>query len=92
MIKKVLIIFIIVIIALGLVFIIKNNDDMYCTDETHRDAYPVNPYCKKCRGIDGIVQHECTNPNGKDKYCALCGKIVKDWENNNKRVYTQKSK
>lgn len=51
---------------------------MYCTDESHKDAYPVNPYCEKCGGKDGIVQHECINPNGEDKYCRTCGKIVAD--------------
>lgn len=75
--KKIIVICIIVLIILGLGIIIKNKRNIYCTDESHRDTYPVNPYCEKCRGIDGVVQHECTNPNGEEKYCRTCGKVVK---------------
>ena len=75
--KKVIVKCFIILIVIGLAFIIKNKGNIYCTDESHRDAYPVNPYCEKCRGKDGIVQHECINPNGKDKYCRTCGKEVK---------------
>lgn len=76
--KKVIVICFIILIVIGLTFIIKNKGNIYCTDEAHRDAYPVNPYCEKCKGRDGVVQHECTNPNGEDKYCRTCGKIVAD--------------
>ena len=76
--KKIIVIFIVIFIVLGLGIIIKNKGNIYCTDESHRDAYPVNPFCTKCRGIDGTVRHECTNPNGESKYCSSCGKVVKD--------------
>ena len=79
-----IVIFIIVaIIAISIIFSNTNdynnteNSD-YCTDNTHREVYPVNPYCTKCKGRDGIVPHECTNPNGIDKFCPSCGKIVKN--------------
>lgn len=70
MLKKFFILIIFIIIVLGII----NNS--CCNDETHRGTYPVNPYCEKCHGKDGIVQHECTNPNGTDKYCRECGKSV----------------
>lgn len=66
---------IIVLILISLILgIIVNN--VFCFDDTHRKIYPVNPYCTKCHGRDGIVEHECTNPNGENKYCSSCGKIV----------------
>ena len=65
---------IIAIILLLITFCIINTS--YCKDNTHRGVFPVNPYCTKCHGRDGIVQHECTNPNGIDKYCSSCGKKV----------------
>jgi len=72
--KKGIILTTIILIILGvLTFVIINNN--FCFDKTHRGVYPVNPYCSKCRGRDGIVMHECTNPNGEDKYCSVCGKI-----------------
>lgn len=75
MLKKILII----VISIGLfVFLVFMLDSSYCTDKTHRGIFPVNPYCTKCHGADGFVQHKCTNPNGIDKYCPSCGKIVKD--------------
>ena len=75
--KKIIISIIIFIIVIMLtMFLI--NANTYCMDKTHRGIYPVNPYCTKCKGRDGIVQHECTNPNGIDKYCSSCGKIVKN--------------
>lgn len=52
------------------------NEEKICFDITHRRKYPANPYCTKCHGCDGIIQHECSNPNGKDKYCRVCGKFV----------------
>lgn len=55
-------------------FIIK--EEYICFDITHRGKYPVNPYCTKCHGNDGFIIHECSNPNGKDKYCRVCGKVV----------------
>ena len=75
MLKKNFILVIIAIIILLITFatII---DTSYCKDNTHRGVFPVNPYCTKCHGRDGIVQHECTNPNGIDKYCRSCGKKV----------------
>lgn len=72
---------IIVLIAISLIFIygiIAMVNNIFCFDDTHRGIYPVNPHCTKCHGRDGIIQHECTNPNGEDKYCRLCGKIVVD--------------
>ena len=74
MLKKILIlivlVFFIILISLGII----NNS--YCKDNTHRGVFPVNPYCTKCHGRDGVVQHECTNPNGIEKYCRSCGKKV----------------
>lgn len=74
MFKKILVILLVIILLIVLVLGLINN--YYCKDETHRDVYPVNPYCTKCHGKDGIKQHECTNPNGKDKYCRSCGKKI----------------
>ena len=72
--KKGIILTTVILIILGiLTFVIINNN--FCFDKTHRGVYPVNPYCSKCHGRDGITVHECTNPNGKDKYCSVCGKI-----------------
>lgn len=48
----------------------------FCCESAHIGKYPVNPYCTKCRGRDGVIQHECRNPNGKEIYCRTCGKIV----------------
>lgn len=70
---------IIVLIAMSLILIygiITMVNNIFCFDDTHRGIYPVNPYCTKCHGRDGFTQHECTNPNGEDKYCRLCGKKV----------------
>ena len=64
---------IVLILIVGIGIIVSN---VFCFDVTHRWIYPVNPYCTKCCGRDGIVQHECTNPNGNDKYCSSCGKII----------------
>lgn len=75
--KKIIILILIsLILILGIfgIRIIVNN--MFCFDGTHRGIYPVNPYCTKCQGRDGIVQHECSNPNGEDKFCSSCGKII----------------
>lgn len=79
--KKVLIIIsiIVIILVLGIgakYYLEKSKPEMfYCIDETHRYAYPVNPYCTKCGRIDGVAQHECSNPNGVvDIYCRTCGK------------------
>lgn len=47
-----------------------------CVDITHRGKHPVNPCCPKCGQNDGIIQHKCSNPNGIDKYCRVCGKVV----------------
>lgn len=47
-----------------------------CCDVSHVGQYPVNPYCTKCQGRDGIIQHECQKPNGRERYCRTCGKIV----------------
>ena len=76
MLKKILIlmliVFIIILIALGII------DNSYCKDNTHRGVFPVNPYCTKCNGRDGVALHECTNPNGMDIYCRVCGRKVID--------------
>ena len=75
--KKGIIIIIILLAILGLVYaIIINGHKEYCYDVSHRGVYPVNPYCEKCGARDGIVMHKCTNPDGKEKYCRVCGKIV----------------
>ena len=50
--------------------------NIYCSEQSHRDVFPVNPHCSKCNNIDGIVRHKCTNPDGEDKYCTSCGKII----------------
>lgn len=64
-------------ISLTIIFIILIIiNETFCFDKKHRKIYPVNPYCTKCHGRDGVVQHECKNPNGRDKYCSSCGKIV----------------
>ena len=76
--KKGILLIIILIILLGLgIAIIINVNKEYCYNISHRGAYPVNPYCEKCGGRDGIVMHECTNPNGEKKYCRVCGKLIK---------------
>jgi len=74
MLKKFFILAIIAIIILLITFGIINTS--YCKDNTHRGVFPVNPYCTKCHGRDGIVQHKCSNPDGIDKFCSSCGKIV----------------
>ena len=66
----------IIILAIGIPISIKIVNNMFCYEVSHREVYPVNPYCEKCRRRDGDIQHECTNPNGKEKYCRVCGKIV----------------
>lgn len=65
-----------VIIVVLLVSTLTLYTNIVCTNTNHRNTYPVNPYCKKCRLIDGIIQHECKNPDGKDLYCNSCGKII----------------
>lgn len=71
--KKILIGFIFICI-LSNIFIIKEGN--ICFDITHRGKYPVNPHCTKCNDTDGITLHKCANPNGKDKYCRVCGKFI----------------
>lgn len=71
--KSIVLILISLILILGIGITVYN---VFCFDYTHREIYPINPYCTKCHGRDGIVQHECRNPNGEDKYCSSCGKIV----------------
>ncbi len=71
--KPILILLIFLILVFSFWTIISNS---FCFDSTHRGIYPVNPYCTRCRGRDGIVQHECTNPDGREIYCRSCGKIV----------------
>ena len=66
----------IIILAIGIPISVKIVNNMFCYEVSHREIYPVNPYCEKCRGRDGDIQHECRNPNGKEKYCRVCGKIV----------------
>lgn len=65
---------ILIIIIISFIFVQKT---MYCTDISHKNAYPVNPFCTTCRQINGIIQHECKNPNGEEIYCPSCGKIAK---------------
>lgn len=72
--KKIGIVVIIIIIIVALMFLTYSN--IYCNDKNHRGKFPTNPYCTRCHGIDGIVPHKCTNPNGTEKYCSSCGKIV----------------
>lgn len=50
---------------------------IYCHNIEHKETIPANPFCTTCRQIDGIVQHNCTNPDGKEIYCPSCGKIAK---------------
>ena len=71
--KKNIMIIIILLIVLGLGIAINIE---YCYDNSHRGVYPVNPYCEKCGVRDGIVMHKCTNPNGEEKYCRVCGKLL----------------
>lgn len=66
----------IIILTIGIPISVKIVNNTFCYEVSHREVYPVNPYCEKCRGRDGDIQHECTNPNGKEKYCRVCGKIV----------------
>ena len=49
-------------------------NNIYCQDYTHKDVFPINPYCTKCQAREGQVQHKCTKPNGIDIYCRVCGK------------------
>lgn len=72
--KKFIIFIFIIILLILIIGIFLNNT--FCFNTYHKDSFPVNPYCTKCHGRDGIVQHECKNPNGKDRYCRTCGKIV----------------
>jgi len=75
--KKSIMIIIILLIVLGLgITITINGNKEYCYDNSHRGVYPVNPYCEKCGVRNGIVMHECTNPNGEEKYCRVCGKLL----------------
>ena len=71
--KKIIIVIVVLLFILLLGIIINNT---YCFNNGHKGVYPVNSFCTKCHGRDGIVQHECANPNGMDKYCRRCGKIV----------------
>ena len=64
------------IVAIVIAVVINTYNNKLCYEAGHRGVYPVNPYCEKCGGRDGIVQHECQNPNGEEKYCRVCGKIV----------------
>ena len=66
----------IIILAIGIPISVKIVNNMFCYEVSHREVYSVNPYCEKCRGRDGDIQHECRNPNGKEKYSRVCGKIV----------------
>lgn len=70
--KKFLTIVLVVFIMIFILIIQVNNS--YCKDESHRGVFPVNPYCTKCHNRDGIKKHECSNPNGEEKYCRTCGK------------------
>lgn len=48
-----------------------------CTDNNHYVRMtPVNPICSRCGGRDGIIAHECTNPNGPEIFCEYCGKLT----------------
>lgn len=67
---------VILLIFVGLASVVWIINNIFCFNDAHRDIYPVNPYCTRCRGRDGIVQHECTNPDGREMYCRSCGKIV----------------
>ena len=71
--KKIVFLVSMLLIIIFIIIIINN---IFCFDKVHKEKYPVNPYCTKCHVIDGDVQHECKNPNGKDIYCSSCGKIV----------------
>lgn len=72
--KKLIVLALVILILIFGIGITVNN--AFCFNDNHKGIYPVNPCCTKCHGRDGIVQHECKNPNGKDKYCRVCGKIV----------------
>ena len=72
--KKIIVIIFISLILMCIFGMFLNK--IVCFNNYHRGVYPVNPYCTKCHGRDGDVKHNCTNPNGKDKYCSVCGKIV----------------
>ena len=65
-----------IIIIVAIVMAVVINKNKFCYEVGHREEYPVNPYCEKCGERDGVVQHECKNPNGENKYCRVCGKIV----------------
>ena len=67
---------IVLTVALMLAIIVIIGCNALCLNHNHRDVYPVNPICPKCGQHDGIVAHTCSNPDGKDKYCSVCGKIV----------------
>lgn len=67
------------IVSIIVIALIVINSNIYCNNFSHRGVVPVNPYCTRCHGRDGFVRHECTNPNGKNKYCPSCGKIVLEY-------------
>lgn len=62
------------VVFLGLLVVLVSAN-IFCFADSHVGKYPVNPYCTKCHGRDGIVQHDCRNPNGAEIYCRTCGKI-----------------
>ena len=70
------VVILLVLLAIGIAISVNIVNNMFCYEVSHKGVYPVNPYCEKCRGRDGDIQHECTNPNGEEKYCRVCGKIV----------------
>ena len=70
------VIILLIILVIGIVINVNIVNNMFCYEVSHREVYPVNPYCERCGGRDGIVQHECKNPKGEEKYCKVCGEIV----------------
>ena len=54
--------------------IVSSKKPFHCHDVSHRTYYVANPYCPKCRDRDGIATHECSNPDGENIYCHVCGK------------------
>lgn len=74
--KKILIAFTFICVLIVFFIMKEEKEENICFDITHRGKYPVNPYCTKCHGQDGVKLHKCSNPNGEDKYCRVCGKFI----------------
>lgn len=69
---------VIIVVAVVMAIGVNVSNNELCYEIEHRGIYPVNPYCERCGRRSGFIQHKCTNPNGKEKYCRVCGKIMSE--------------